>query len=45
MATMHDVAIVAGARTPFGRALNGSLKDTRPDVMGALVIKEALTRS
>ena len=45
MATMHDVAIVAGARTPFGRALKGSLKDTRPDVMGALVIKEALTRS
>ena len=42
---MKDVAIVAGARTPFGRALKGNLKDTRPDVMGALVIKEAVARS
>src|SRR6185369_4066221 len=40
----QDVAIVSGARTPFGRALKGGLKDTRPDVMGALVIKEALAR-
>jgi acetyl-CoA acyltransferase len=40
-----DVAIVSGVRTPFGRALKGGLKDTRPDVMGALVIKEALARA
>ena len=42
---MKDVAIVSGVRTPFGRALKGSLKDTRPDVMGAHVIKEALGRA
>ena len=42
---MKDVAIVSGVRTPFGRALKGSLKDTRPDVMGAHVIREALGRA
>jgi acetyl-CoA acyltransferase len=42
---MKDVAIVSGVRTPFGRALKGGLKDTRPDSMGALVIKEALARA
>jgi acetyl-CoA acyltransferase len=42
---MKDVAIVSGVRTPFGRAIKGGLKDTRPDDMGALVIKEALTRA
>lgn len=40
-----DVVIVSGARTPFGRAVKGSFKDTRPDTLGALVIKEALTRA
>jgi acetyl-CoA acetyltransferase len=25
---MRDVAIISGARTPFGRAIKGSLKDT-----------------
>jgi acetyl-CoA acyltransferase len=42
---MRDVAIVSGVRTPFGRAIKGGLKDTRPDDMGALVIKEALARA
>jgi acetyl-CoA acyltransferase len=42
---MRDVAILAGVRTPFGRAVKGGLKDTRPDAMGALVIKEALARA
>jgi acetyl-CoA acyltransferase len=42
---MKDVAIVAGARTPFGRGAKGSLKDTRPDTLGAIVIKEALARA
>jgi acetyl-CoA acyltransferase len=41
----NDVAIVSGVRTPFGRSIKGQLKDTRPDVMGALVIKEALARA
>src|SRR5438552_7905689 len=42
---MRDVAIVSGVRTPFGRAIKGGLKDTRPDTMGELVIGEALARS
>jgi acetyl-CoA acyltransferase len=42
---MKDVAIVSGVRTPFGRAIKGGLKDTRPDDMGALVIREALARA
>jgi acetyl-CoA acyltransferase len=40
-----DVAIVSGVRTPFGRAIKGSFKDTRPDTLGALVIGEALKRA
>jgi acetyl-CoA acyltransferase len=42
---MKDVAIVAGVRTPFGRANKGGLKDTRPDTMATLVIEEAVKRS
>src|SRR5581483_153501 len=42
---MRDVAIVSGVRTPFGRAIKGGLKDTRPDTLGELVITEALARS
>jgi acetyl-CoA acyltransferase len=42
---MKDVAIVSGVRTPFGRALKGGLKDTRPDDMAAQVIREALSRA
>ncbi len=41
---MKDVAIVSGVRTAFGRAIKGSLKDTRPDVMGAHVLKEVVAR-
>jgi acetyl-CoA acyltransferase len=40
-----DVAIVAGVRTPFGRAIKGSFKDTRPDTMAQLVIAEAVKRA
>jgi acetyl-CoA acyltransferase len=42
---MKDVAIVSGVRTPFGRAIKGGLKDTRPDTMAQLVIEEAVKRS
>ncbi len=42
---MRDVAIVEGVRTPFGRALKGSLKDTRPDTLAARVIREAVARA
>ncbi|MBS2026337.1 MAG: thiolase family protein [Deltaproteobacteria bacterium] len=38
------VVIASTARTPFTRASKGELKDTRPDTMAALVIKEAIAR-
>ncbi len=41
----RDVAIVSGVRTPFGRAIKGGLKDTRPDTMAELVLQKALQRA
>src|SRR6202011_5929239 len=32
-------------RTPFCRAAKGAFKDTRPDHLGGLVIREALARA
>ena len=40
----REVAIVSYVRTPFTRANRGEFKDTRPDTMGAWVIREALRR-
>ncbi len=42
---MQDAVIVAGVRTPVGKAPRGSLKDTRPDELGTLVIQELLKRT
>ena len=42
---MKEAFIVSAVRTPVGKAPNGSLRNTRPDEMGALVIKEALGRA
>jgi acetyl-CoA acyltransferase len=42
---MRDVAIVEGARTPFGRAQRGNLRQTRPEDLGALAVREALSRA
>jgi acetyl-CoA acyltransferase len=42
---MPDAVIVSACRTPVGKAPNGALKFTRPDEMGALVIREALARA
>ena len=42
---MREAVIVAGARTPVGRAKKGSLATVRPDDLGALVVKETLKRS
>ncbi|HEF5710337.1 acetyl-CoA C-acetyltransferase [Bacillus cereus] len=42
---MREAVIVAGARTPIGKAKRGSLKTVRPDDLGALVVKETLTRA
>jgi acetyl-CoA acyltransferase len=41
----RDIAIVSIARTAVGRALRGKLKDTRPDTLTGIVIKEALARA
>jgi acetyl-CoA acyltransferase len=41
---MREVAIVAGVRTPFGRGVKGSLKDTRPDTLGAHAVAETMKR-
>ena len=41
---MRDAVIVSAVRTAVGKAPKGTLRDTRPDEMGAAVIKEALAR-
>ncbi len=42
---MRDVAILSAVRTPIGRAPKGSLRNTRPDDLAALVVREALARA
>jgi acetyl-CoA acyltransferase len=42
---MNEAVIVSAARTPVGKAPNGTLRGTRPDELGALVIGEALRRA
>ncbi|RIW38900.1 acetyl-CoA C-acetyltransferase [Bacillus salacetis] len=42
---MREAVIVAGARTPVGRANKGTLATVRPDDLGALVVKETLKRA
>ena len=42
---MKEAVIVAGARTPVGKAKKGSLANTRPDDLAALTIKETLKRA
>lgn len=42
---MKEAVIVAGARTPVGKAKKGALANTRPDDLGALVVKETLKRA
>jgi acetyl-CoA acyltransferase len=41
---MRDAVIVSAVRTPVGKAPKGTLRTTRPDEMGAAVIKEAIGR-
>jgi len=41
---MRDAVIVSAVRTAVGKAPRGTLRTTRPDEMGAEVIKEALAR-
>jgi acetyl-CoA acyltransferase len=42
---MRDVAILSAVRTPIGRAPKGNLRQTRPDDLGGLVVKESLARA
>lgn len=42
---MREAVIVAGARTPVGKANKGTLANVRPDDLGALVVKETLKRA
>ncbi|WLR50492.1 acetyl-CoA C-acetyltransferase [Bacillus tianshenii] len=42
---MKEAVIVAGARTPVGKAKRGMLANARPDDLGALTIKETLKRA
>ena len=42
---MREAVIVAGARTPVGKAKRGSLATVRPDDFGALAVKETLKRA
>ncbi|MEC2071168.1 acetyl-CoA C-acetyltransferase [Alkalihalophilus marmarensis] len=42
---MREAVIVAGARTPVGKAKRGTLANVRPDDLGALTIKETLRRA
>jgi acetyl-CoA acyltransferase len=42
---MREAVIVAGARTPVGKAKKGTLAYVRPDDLGALVVKETLKRA
>jgi len=42
---LREAVIVAGARTPVGKAKKGSLANTRPDDLGAIVVKETLKRA
>ncbi|MEW6377427.1 MAG: acetyl-CoA C-acyltransferase [Thermodesulfobacteriota bacterium] len=41
---MKEAVIVSAVRTAVGKAPRGILKDTRPDDIAAIVIKEALSR-
>ncbi len=42
---MKEAYIVAAVRTPCGKANRGSLRFTRPDTLGAAVIKDLLERT
>ncbi len=42
---MKEAVIVAGARTPVGKANKGTLADARPDDLAALTIRETLKRA
>jgi acetyl-CoA acyltransferase len=42
---MKEAVLVSAVRTPVGRAPSGVLRATRPDELGAIVIREAIARA
>src|SRR5271156_2166957 len=42
---MHEAVIVSSVRTAVGKSAKGTLRTTRPDDLGAIVIKEAVARA
>ncbi|MCL7749037.1 acetyl-CoA C-acetyltransferase [Halalkalibacter alkaliphilus] len=42
---MREAVIVAGARTPVGKAKKGTLANVRPDDLGAITVRETLKRA
>src|ERR1700746_3195617 len=42
---MREAVIVSAVRTAVGKASKGALRTTRPDDLGAVVIKEAIARA
>ena len=42
---MKNVVVVSAVRTPVGKAPRGVLSTTRPDELGAIVLREALRRA
>lgn len=42
---VREAVIVAGARTPVGKAKRGTLRNARPDDLAALTVKETLRRA
>jgi acetyl-CoA acyltransferase len=41
---MREAVIVSAVRTPVGKAPKGTLRNTRPDDLGAIAVKGALER-
>jgi acetyl-CoA acyltransferase len=42
---MKNAYIISAVRTPVGKAFKGALRNTRPDELAALVVKEAIART
>jgi acetyl-CoA acyltransferase len=42
---MREVAVVSAVRSPVGKAIKGSFKDTRPDTLLARVLEAAIERA
>jgi acetyl-CoA acyltransferase len=42
---MKDAYIISAVRTPIGKAFKGTLRNTRPDELAAIAIKEAVERA